>query len=767
MTRFSAWRGLVSSTFMVVTPSLLAQSASTTLEQVIVTARKRSEIATEVPVAMNVFDGADMEKLRLRNLPDLAGAAQNVTLFEDFPGAGQPTWVIRGVGLQDFNSNNTPTAAVYADGIYQVSNAMGNLGLFDIDQAAILKGPQGGLYGRNTTGGAVLLNSRRARLNASESVLSLGVGRWQQTQLDAMFNVPVTDTLAWRLAGRVESSDDGWQRSLSTGATQGARDRFEMRSWLRWQASPQWQIDWKLEAGNDDSDIALGRSVGLYDRSATGRFCTPVLAGRRDDAACINFGGVNLIKAGRPASVEALQAQAADGSLVYSSNLNRQANDHVGTLVDASWQGSSSVLKLQFAYDSYGYGVALDLDGSGGEYGHRLSNSDIDVWTASLQWASSPQTLFSWMLGLDFTDEQLHETRDFNLRDNGIVGLGQGKLHYLQTTGEQAAFVDLGWQATDTLKLNGNLRYTREQKEYRDGDFYIPLATPFYLVRGLKADYDLDQHVSGSVGLEYLPQKGTLWYAKLSHGFKSGGFYGGFPFSAFEIAPYQAETLLAYEAGLKQEFPAQDLHLELAVFHYDYQDVQGFVRDINPVTGTGVDRLANMADARHDGAELSLDWQPSAQWQFTAAVGWLDAVYVDAAKKTTNIAGSQVYPSGQRPYAPEQSANFQVRHLQSLAGGYQVDWWLGYEVRSSFQGEQSSLVDAAINKLPGYGKLDLVLGIGKPNSPWNLSFWVRNAGDHSWRTRVKSDGLNSYVDFFSEPRSYGMAINYRPSSTSK
>src|SRR5690606_25897055 len=119
-----------------------------------VTAQKRERNAQELGVSLNVLDDEMLRSLALFNLPDVAAHIPNVQLFEDFGGAGIPTWVIRGVGLQDFNTNNTPTAGVYVDEVYQTSVVMGGVSLFDVERVEVLKGPQGGLYGRNTSGGA-------------------------------------------------------------------------------------------------------------------------------------------------------------------------------------------------------------------------------------------------------------------------------------------------------------------------------------------------------------------------------------------------------------------------------------------------------------------------------------------------------------------------------------------------------------------------------------------------------------------------------------
>ena len=133
----------------------LVMSSGTAMAQsdeIIVTAQKRDQSIQDVSIAMTAFDSEALNELGLTSLENVTSVVPGVELFDD-RGAGQPTWVIRGVGLADFNANNTPTAAIYYDEAYMVSNAMGGIGLYDVERVEVLKGPQGGLYGRNTTGG--------------------------------------------------------------------------------------------------------------------------------------------------------------------------------------------------------------------------------------------------------------------------------------------------------------------------------------------------------------------------------------------------------------------------------------------------------------------------------------------------------------------------------------------------------------------------------------------------------------------------------------
>ena len=157
------------------------QASAAELEEIVVTAQKRTEDLQKVGIAISAYTAEELHNLGARSLRDVTAITPNVTLFDEY-GSGQPTWVIRGVGLADFNANNTPTAAIYVDDVYMTSNVMGGIGLFDLQQVEVLKGPQGALYGRNTSGGAVrvISNSSCRRVwPRATALLPTGAGTMQ------------------------------------------------------------------------------------------------------------------------------------------------------------------------------------------------------------------------------------------------------------------------------------------------------------------------------------------------------------------------------------------------------------------------------------------------------------------------------------------------------------------------------------------------------------------------------------------------------------
>ncbi len=743
-----------------ISPAQPQSNDASEIQEVIVTAQKREQSLQSLGITMSVLSAAELDARNYRNLGESTAAISNVELFEDYPSAGLPTWIIRGVGLQDFNTNNTPTASVFTDEIYQSSVVMGAAGLFDVERLEVMKGPQGGLYGRNTTGGAVLLNTRRATLGEQSGSVQAHYGSWADAGLEGTFNVPLTDRLAWRLAGRVLSRDDAWQNSIPASRGHGEQDRWDLRSWLNFAATADLNIEWKIQAGADDSEIDLGRSIGVY--SGTGAFCSSMLAGLRDDTSCLSWAGFNQLVQLQPNTNE-VASQAMDGSRVLSAPLNQQSNDYLSSLLHISRKMGDLELLSITGIDQFDYGVSLDLDASDGEFAHRLSSSDIEIFSQEFRLQSDLENGLSWIVGLSLSEESFEERRQFLFRDNFLViasmGLSFGNVDYDQDTSSQALYGNIRYPFQEDWTLNFSLRYTNEDKEYRNGQVYVPGPVPFFVYSNLSRDYSLDDHWSGNIGLEWSPQDNLLVYASVADAFKSGGFYGGFPSFPQEIDPYREETIMAYELGFKSDL-ASSLRLNGAVFYYDYADVQGFISRLNSLTNTQINVLANQGDAEHSGAEIEVEWYPAERWNLSLDVAYLDASVKASSITSRNIFGASVPISGRRPYAPMWSATSALQYQFPLFGQYRSRASLFFDYRSKFSGAQLSLVEEGIFNLPGYGLWHANLDIYSPDESWQASVWVKNLADKVYRTRVKSDGLLSFADIFGEPRSVGVSLKY-------
>ncbi|MDP2141060.1 MAG: TonB-dependent receptor [Gammaproteobacteria bacterium] len=740
----------------------------TRIEEVIVSARRRDEDSQQVGLTLTSVGHEELQRGFLRNLPDLASSLSNVELFDDYGGQGLPVWVIRGVGLQDFNANNTPTAAVYVDEVYQSSSVQGGSGLFDTGRVEIIKGPQGGLYGRNTSGGVVRQLTRRASLQGNEGYVSAATGSWDDQSIEAATNQMLSETLAVRLAGRINRSQDAWQTSIPSGKTHGKKDTWDLRSWWLLEPSERSRFELKLYGGENDSELPLVRSIGLYD--ATGGFCTAVLAGRRDDANCLNYAGLVNVLTGADTPSLSPSIQNRNGSTSLSSPLNRLDNSHVGSTLmftmDTAWSVlGSPQLQAISNVENFDYGLSFDYDGSGAELGHQITSSEIRTVSQELRLVSTAQSALNWQIGALLSREEFVEDRQFRLQDNIPVGLVHGQLDYEQVTRSRAAYALADYTIDDRWSATASLRYTKEWKTYRDGSVRAPAFPPPFdvVVSNLNGDYSLGSRWSGALGLNWQVSDNTLVYSSLSRGFKAGGFFGGFIFDPAEFAPYKEETVLAWESGFKMQRADDRLRLNAAVFYYDYRDVQGFANvETGPTGGASLvlERLTTLGDGEHSGVDVDLMWLPHDGWIVAASLGYLDARINSGGGTTLNILKQVVSTEGERAYAPHVSGSFALGNVRQIFDGFMLEIGASWHYRSDFSGTLVSPVEKAVSSLDAYALMDAYVTLTPAEGSWSLSLLGKNLHNKVYSPRKVYDSLGSYVEIMGQPRTWALQARY-------
>lgn len=731
------------------------------IEEIVVTAQKRSESLQDVGIAIAAFDGERLTELGALSLRDVPNFVPNVQLFDEY-GTGQPTWVIRGVGLADFSANNTPTAAIYVDDVYLTSNVMGGLMLFDVERIEVLKGSQGALYGRNTSGGAVRVVSEAPDPGAFASDLAVSYGSWDDTIFEGSINVPVGEAAALRFAGLWNQSNDGWQRSLADGREFGQKDLWAARAGLLLDLGSATEVLLSVHGAADRSETVLGRGIGLYD-PATGGFCEAILAGHLDDESCA-LNATFYDPAFRFPSV-----QSDDGERTLSDRFNRLDNESHGALLrivhELDWATLTSITGIE----RFDYRLDFDYDGSHGEFSHQRARSDIEVWSQELRLGGAVGDRITWLTGIEYGEDELSENRDFRVGDDPILVAELGaaaNLRYRQRTESIAAYGQIEWAFAPRWQLNVGLRYTDESKRYDNGELLIfagGTAFPFY--GDLRSRADLTMW-SGKVGFDFAPTESALLYASVSKGFKSGGIFGGLPLSGDEaLVPYDEETVYAYEIGFKTQWRNDSLRVNGAAFYYDYRDVQGYITAFSEVTQTVLSRLANQGDAEHEGVELDVVWQPNRQLLLQAAAAWLSARIVDSDRMAASWLGTLVPIEGfDRGAAPEFSYSLLGRYeipLDTLRLSLQADYsWRGDREGSS--GLPLSIIERTLyDQLDAYGLLGARVTLADAGGRWEAAAFGRNLTDERYWANVTNDDIASWIALPGEPRSFGVQFRYR------
>ena len=756
--KYSCLAAFLIHTFLIMT--VAGQEFVVELEPIVVTAQKRAQDPSDVPLSLQFFSGSQLDRLGADVLSDVVEFLPNVELFDDLGGGARPTWFIRGVGLQDFNANNTPTTAIYMDEVYMPSNAMNGIRLFDIERVEVLKGPQGGLYGRNTTGGVVRVTSRIPSLVENTGHVSLSYGRWDRSSLEAAFGGPLSENIGFRLATALDQGEGGWQTALASDEKHGEPDRWAIRGQLLLAPLENAEVLIKVHGSEDKSELTLGRAVGAYADPAD-----PFPDGRSE--GFLTFAGVTDIIVFGGSGAPFPFAQDDDGSSVLSDPVNRLDNRHSGITIQATLDFDGATMTSISNYQLFDHRLVFDYDGSTGEFGHQDSRSDIDAWSQEIRLASTDNDRWTWLVGAMYSEDRLAEDRSFLTRDNflqnAVFGLAPAtaisELRYEQETDAWAIFGHAEYEVSSDWRINVALRHSTEHKDYNSGSFTFPLAG-LIIFDDVNKNYDLERHWSGKVGLDWSPAPNTLIYTSVSRGFKSGGFFGGFPIDTDEeLDPYKEESIWAYELGVKAR--STSLSIATAAFYYDYADVQGFSQVFSQITQSVVTKLDTIGDARHYGFELDAAWVPVEGLTLRLGVGYLDAEIDDSDQTFFTFDGVEVaYEGLRRPYAPEWSWVAQVSYEYTIRERLLARFQTDYSYRSDRSADFGSAVDKRLFSVPGYGLVNTRLSVGAPDRRWDVAVWIKNLTNEEYVVRSTTDDLGSFFDLYGLPRSYGIELSY-------
>lgn len=746
--------------------------AQAEIEEIVVTANKREQNIQDVPIAITAFDQSALDEIGASSLENLTNFIPGVALFDD-RGAGQPTWVIRGVGLADFNSNNTPTAAVYYDEAYMTSNALGGIGLFDIERIEVLKGPQGGLYGRNTTGGAVRISSNRPNLAETEGYVSVGYeGRYGETIVEGAYNAPLSENTAVRVAMQ-RSHGGGWQDSLATAEddNHGDRDYLAFRGQLLHAPSDELEILFKADIGRDRSETLLGRAnahySGEFDEEENALLCDAIKSGRRDETTCMGLH--NLVGDTRYAS-----DQTDNGSVVLANPQNNE--------LDNKWAGYNLNVDLDLgfanlvsisSYVDFDYVQYFDYDGTPLRLvqsmdGYPDSDTNIEQWSQEFRLISSNDGPLTWLAGAAYASDTNTTKSNVDvqsLADYGFTTITLVQAQFKQETNTWAVYGQAGYDISNNLNINGSVRYTDEDKEID----YVALVAeggplfPMGDVQGFKTS--LDSNWSGHLGLDWRVNDDTLVYAKFSRGFKTGGFFAGWTDNNDSLTPYKEEVNDAYEIGIKSN-PSDELQLNAALFFYDYQDAQGKISTPSNAAVNGfLTALGTLGDAEHTGLEVDVLWTPAQMPGFSLqlAGSWLEAEITKSDEISFDQNG-EMYPLEgiDRDFSPKSSYSVSLSQDANISDSLLGSASLVYSWRDDLapRATQLSDIDFALLGQDAYGILNMHIAISNVSEGWELAIVGENITDEVYTIRATGDDSGSYMDMLGQSARWSLNAQF-------
>lgn len=729
---------LVTGAYIPVNAKGLESKESTAEVEVIeVYAQKRAQNIVDVAVAVTAIDGSNIERLQIKDTTQLASSVPNLKITNNAGEGTPPAFNIRGVGMIDYNTSTVSPIAIYSDGIVSGSANNLSINLFDLEQVEVLRGPQGTLFGRNTTGGAVLLRSKMPEAELGGYV-NASVAQYNYRSIDGAVNIPLTDTTAMRFAFNQDDYNFS-TNNLMAGSPDGGLKQQNFRLLVKSEFDDI-TILAKLHQESWSGKSKPIASNGVLKLDGSG-MCTPEQAGTSvcKDAFGRQVGGNDFW------DVRADTADRYHESDSWGASINVQW--HLNQHLDLSLISGIGNLDRDHFWDSDGAGNLIE--GSMGT-GDRVVSHEINL-------AYHNEYLF-WQTGVFYLNEEIKQNNSFDLfRDfRAIPELAANAAEFfydnLLENSSTAIYSQLDYQLRENTTLTGGLRYTDESTKYHaqtDLDTVYGLIPNLWDING-KVD---DGEWSGKLAITQKLNSNNSIYASYTRGYKSGGYNAGYSTSVFQAldSEYQAEKLNAYEIGSKLQNLISDLQLNIAAFYYDYQEQQVFVNIPDNVVPYHV--LKNAGDSTIYGAELEAVYTPTNNLQFNVNVGYLPKANIGHYQK-----GNITVDDNRLPFSSKWNISAAVIYETQLAGRLLTSQ-LGFDYQSDFFFDQN---ENSYTEQKGYTVANGRVSYQATNALL-LSVWGKNLTNTEY-AELRFDSiaaLAAVTELKGEARQLGVELNYK------
>ncbi len=760
----------------VLATSFAAPATAQELEEIIVTATKRSESVQEVPLAITAFSGRFIEKVNLDDVKDLISFTPGIS------GNSQDSFIdavsVRGVRTQDFGVGGDPSAAFFKNDLYEGRNGVVVTSLYDLERSEVLRGPQGFLFGRNSIGGAISVHTRKARIGGDPTgYVDLDAGERGHFVFEGAVNLPLNDSFAMRFAG-YSSQEDGFVDNFFDGRDLIEHDKKAIR-WSTAYAREQLSIDTIVE---------------FEDRKQSGSVYRAITAGPTWETL-IGVFGQSIVPRGGERDADSDQSLGdSDDSEILT----------LGVRLSYDFDGMTLVSNTGFKDHDYFY--TEDYDGTPLTISNYRQDQSGDYFQQELRLVSDTDSPLSWYAGLSFYEEEIDA--EFTLSGeedhfcnyygnyyypgNDITDCASLYAYYgspwtpssdglLTETGRVigeysgwAAYVDLNYRFTDSFDVAVGVRYTDDKKDF---NINVPQPesqlAPFFAY-GFTTAGDILTSRSWSdtqvrVMGRFRPTDDALLYASYTEGFKSGGF-GSFALvdangdrvgccetdlsqaDGVRSRTFAPEVVDSYEIGYKGRLFNGKADLSVSGFLYDYKDLQ--ISFFDP--DSGANTVENVGQVDGQGIEGSLTAQFNDNWGLYLGLSWLD----------TEATGVQQVCDGDTPdscegtnlfWAPDWTGAAVLTGTFPFRGG-EIEGTLEAFWESERGGGWGSFPETMID---AYVEMALRLEYVSANN-WSFGGYVENLNDEFTYDGLNNNGGILPAHFFGHrrPRTIGLRFRY-------
>ena len=710
---------------------------ATTLDAITVTARRREESIQDVPVAISAFGEEELKDLQASTLEGLQGSVPNMNIAQGRGSANSVNVFIRGIGQPDALQSFDPGVGMYVDDVYysRINGTM--FSLFDVSQVEVLRGPQGTLYGKNSTGGAIKVNTKNP-FDHDGGAVEVTIGDYGRAEARAYLSGKFSETVAASIAA-AKVTNDGYVENRAGGDNFNDDNTTAVRAKLMFAPSDSFRATLSLDHTEQDANLTMGRAMAPLRQTSLAPAGVVILqpgeTGEWDHSAETSFA---------PGKGQEMEHSCATLAMDWDIN--------------AQWR-----LKSITAFRTLKTNSHIDIDASKYELGDVLVALDQDQRSQEFQLHYDNGSNLHLTFGAYYMQENVPSYQEAYADDLfSMFGAGIPFLRTIAddlTTTSKAVFAHASWEFAPTWTVAAGVRWTEDSKSY-DRTTSTFWGAPFAALNetvAFSANADWTA-VTPSVSLQKAFSDRVMGYVSANRGFKSGGFNGRAN-TVYDTlhAKYDPEFVWTYEAGLKAQSADGRMRGGITAFVSDYQDFQARVSQ-----DVGTFPVLNAAELDIKGLEFEGTAMVGNGTTLTGQLSWLDAQYgrFDDFRLDPGYPGFDLNVSHAHvPFSPKFTARVGVQHSFDLSNGsrlaiggdmsYRGTTWLSVDNRDVLKQDYYTVVGV-------YGVWD------SPQYAWQVRAGVRNLTDETYMVEGQEFASvgNIQTAYYGLPRNVYLSVRY-------
>ncbi len=682
-----------------------AVSKEPKLEVIEVTAQKRVQNVKEVPISMTAVNQEKLLESNISTTEELSSYIANFSVGQSGQGYNV---IMRGLGSGP-NQGFEQTVGTFVDGIYRGRGHLMRSAFLDLERVEVLRGPQGTLFGKNASGGAINIVTKMPSDEFTAKVRA-GIGSLSERRLEAFVSGPLSDTVSASFSFS-DIERDGHIDNVVTGNDLSNKDTTAVRGRLRWDINDQSSVVFSADYSND-----FGNGVGRKPRGLG----ETLLAGTQPFAQTIG-----------------------DHYKVAMDEDGKQDRELWGGSIRFNWSNDQVDLLSITSYRNNNWAEDTEIVGAPNipEIPLVLFNDiveDGDQFSQEFRLSGSTDSISHWVVGAFYSNEQTNRIEEFQVR--------RFPVDYTEVEADvtsYALFGELNYQLQENLDLTLGARFSRDEKDIRAiGRGVILVNENFDVTAG-----DTWSEPTYKAVLSYHPNDAIMVYGSIATGYKSGGYQGQPDSPVIATTAFDPEKALSYEVGLKADLLDDTLRANVSVFYSTFEDYQELLT--LDVDGLPVSVTQNAAEVTSQGVEFDLTWIPIENLRLMASGAYLDSSYDDYIQDASVI-GNYTRNAPKKSYALSASYNVPLEDASSL------------EFRADYRHKDEAFQDPQNTGYASIPAYDLLDGSIIYNIDDSLSFtlWGKNLADEEYLVHSFNFGsIRTAPSISGMPRTYGLSVS--------